>query len=67
MKNSKSYKNLEIFVLAKELAVKVHLEILHETDSLKKNIFEKLLYDYEELCAKLFNFLKAVIDGHRVS
>jgi general secretion pathway protein G len=32
MKNSKSYKNLEIFVLAKELAVKVHLEILHETD-----------------------------------
>lgn len=127
MKKSKSYKDLEIFVLAKELSVKihrltleelpkfemyeegnqirrssksivsnivegfgrrryknefiqfltydiascdetkVHLEILHETGSLKKDIFEELSYNYEELCSKLFNFRKAVIGGHRAS
>ena len=127
MQKSKSYKDLKIFVLAKELSVKihrltleefpkfemyeegnqirrssksivsnivegfgrrryknefiqfltyaiascdetkVHLEILHETGSLKKDIFEELSCNYEELCSKLFNFRKAVIEGHRAS
>lgn len=83
----KSYRDLEIFALAKELAVmihrltleellftyaiasgdetKAHLEMLHETGSLKKEVFEDLLHRYEELCAKLFNFREAVIKGHR--
>ena len=46
---------------------KVHLEILHETGSLKKDVFEELFKAYEELGAKLFNFREAVIKGHRAS
>lgn len=44
---------------------KVHLEILHETGSLEKGLFENLLERYEELGAKLLNFREAVIRGHR--
>ena len=46
---------------------KAHLEILHETGSLEKRLFENLLERYEELGAKLFNFREAVIRGHRTS
>ena len=46
---------------------KVHLEMLQETGSLKKDAFENLLCGYEELFAKLFNFREAVIKGHRAS
>lgn len=46
---------------------KVHLEMLQETGSLKKDVFENLLCGYEELFAKLFNFREAVIKGHRAS
>ena len=46
---------------------KAHLEMLHETESLNRNIFEDLFTGYEELGAKLFNFREAVIKGHRTS
>jgi four helix bundle protein len=46
---------------------KVHLEILRETGSLEKKLFENLFGRYEELGAKLFNFREAVIRGHRTS
>ncbi|MBM4055289.1 MAG: four helix bundle protein [Planctomycetes bacterium] len=44
---------------------KVHLELLYETGSLQKDIFEELIHRYEELFAKLFNFREAVIKNHR--
>ncbi len=46
---------------------KVHLEVLYETESLKKDIFEVLFHRYKELGAKLYNFREAVIKSHRVS
>lgn len=46
---------------------KVHLEMLYETGTLKKEIFDKLFYRYKELGAKLFNFREAVIKGHRTA
>jgi four helix bundle protein len=46
---------------------KAHLEMLYETDSLKKSRFENLLKNSEELGAKLFNFREAVIKGHLTS
>lgn len=44
---------------------KAHLEMLHETGSLKKDIFERLLQGYKEMGAKLFNFRESVIKSHR--
>ncbi|RLD96907.1 MAG: hypothetical protein DRI92_06515 [Aquificota bacterium] len=44
---------------------KVHLEMLCETGSLKKGVFEELIHEYEELGAKLFNFREAVIKNYR--
>jgi len=65
------YKNEFIQFLTYALAscdeTKVHLEMLHETGSLKKETFNGLLLRYEELGAKLFNFREAVIKGHRTS
>ena len=65
------YKNEFIQFLTYSIAscdeTKVHLEILHETGSLKKELFENLFDRYEELGAKLFNFREAVIRGHRTS
>lgn len=65
------YKNEFIHFLTYALApcdeTKVHLEMLHETGSLKKETFNGLLQRYEELGAKLFNFREAVIKGHRTS
>lgn len=65
----KRYKNEFIQFLTYAIAsgdeTKAHLEMLHETGSLKKEVFEDLLHRYEELCAKLFNFREAVIRGHR--
>jgi four helix bundle protein len=65
------YKNEFIQFLTYAIAscdeTKVHLEMLYETASLKKGIFEKLLQRYEELGAKLFNFRESVIKGHRAS
>ncbi len=46
---------------------KVHLEMLYETESLEKDIFERFFHRYEELGAKLYNFREAVIKSHRVS
>ncbi len=67
----KRYKNEFIHFLTYALAscdeTKVHLEMLHETGSLKKETFNGLLQRYEELGAKLFNFREAVIKGHRTS
>lgn len=64
------YKNEFIQFLTYAIAscdeTKVHLEILRETESLKKDIFEELFHGYEELGAKLFNFREAVIKSHRV-
>jgi four helix bundle protein len=65
------YKNDFIQFLTYAIAscdeTKVHLEILHETGSLKKELFEQVFDRYEELGAKLFNFREAVIKGHRTS
>ena len=65
------YKNEFIQFLTYAVAscdeTKVHLEMLYETGPLKKDIFDKLFYGYEELGAKLFNFRGAVIKGHRAS
>ncbi len=65
------YKNEFIQFLTYAVAscdeTKVHLELLYETGSLRKNFFDEFMYKYEELGAKLFNFREAVIKGHRVS
>ncbi len=65
------YKNEFIQFLKYSIAscdeTKVHLEILRETGSLEKELFENLIGRYEELGAKLFNFREAVIRGHRPS
>jgi four helix bundle protein len=65
------YKNEFIQFLTYSIAscdeTKVHLEILRETGSLEKEVFENLFDKYEELGAKLFNFREAVIRGHRTS
>ena len=46
---------------------KVHLEMLHETGSLKEDAFNTLIHSYEELGAKLYNFRKSVIRSHHAS
>jgi four helix bundle protein len=65
------YKNEFIQFLTYAVAscdeTKTHLEMLHETGSLKKESFNVLLQRYEELGAKLFNFREAVIKEHRPS
>jgi four helix bundle protein len=65
------YKNEFIQFLTYAVAscdeTEVHLEILCETGSLRKDNFEKLFCGYEELGVKLFNFREAVIKGHRAS
>ncbi|NWF93520.1 MAG: four helix bundle protein [Syntrophaceae bacterium] len=65
------YKNEFIQFLTYAVAsydeTKAHLEMLRETGSLKKDLFNVLLQRYEELGAKLFNFREAVIKGHRPS
>jgi four helix bundle protein len=67
----RKYKNEFVQILTYSIAscdeTKVHLEILRETGSLKKELFENLFDRYEELGAKLFNFREAVIRGHRTS
>ncbi len=63
------YKNEFIQFLTYSIAscdeTKVHLEILNETGSLKKDVFVELSQKYDELGAKLYNFREAVIKGHR--
>ncbi|KKO19361.1 MAG: hypothetical protein B6D35_15455 [Candidatus Brocadia sp. UTAMX2] len=63
------YKNEFILYLTYASAscdeTKVHLEMLNETRSIKKDLFEEMYPGYEELFAKLFNFREAVIRSHR--
>ncbi|HHT9115697.1 MAG TPA: four helix bundle protein [Candidatus Wunengus californicus] len=63
------YKNEFVLYLTYAIAscdeTKVHLEMLYETGSIKKDLFEELFHGYEELFAKLFNFREAVIKSHR--
>ena len=63
------YKNEFIQFLTYAVAscdeTKAHLEMLHETSSLKNGNFEKFYHGYEKLGAKLFNFREAVIKGHK--
>ena len=67
----KRYKNEFIQFLTYALAscdeTKVHLQLLYETESIKKTIFEDFFNRYEQLGAKVFNFREAVIKHHRVS
>jgi four helix bundle protein len=42
---------------------KYHLDILHETESLKKDRFEYFKNKYVELGRKIFNFRKSIIDS----
>jgi four helix bundle protein len=62
------YKNEFIQFLTYAVAscdeTKAHLEMLHETGSLKQDIFERLFQGYKEMGAKLFNFRESVIKGH---
>jgi len=63
------YKNEFVQFLTYAIAscdeTKVHLEMLHETGSLKSDAFNEIHSDYEILGAKLYNFREAVIKGHR--
>jgi four helix bundle protein len=65
------YKNEFIQFLTYAIAscdeTKLHLEVLYETGSLKKDFFKELFDSYEEIGAKLFNFRDAVIKRHRAS
>jgi four helix bundle protein len=65
------YKNEFIQFLTYAIAscdeTKGHLEILYETESLEKVLFEELFCRYLELGAKIFNFREAVIKNHYVS
>jgi four helix bundle protein len=67
----RKYKNEFILFLTYAVAscdeTKIHLEMLYETESLKKEIYEELTSGYEELWAKLFKFNEAVRRGHRES
>ena len=62
------YKNEFIRFLTYALAscdeTKGHLEILFQTESLSKTLYDELLGRYEKLGAKLYNFRQAVIDKH---
>lgn len=53
-RQKQSYKDIEIYTIAKELAVKVHRITLEELPKF-------------EMGAKQFNFRAAVIKNHRVS
>jgi len=46
---------------------KAHLEILFETGSINKKIFDSIYKSYEELGAKIYRFRAAVIERHRGS
>lgn len=47
---------------------KEHLELLHDTLSLHdKNLYENLVKKYEELGAKISNFIRSVEKGHLTS
>ena len=41
---------------------KYHLEILYETESLKKESFDYFIKRYEELGSKIYNFREAIIN-----
>ena len=45
---------------------KGHLEILYETESLSKGVFNELYAEYQKVGAKLYNFREAVIEKHNV-
>ena len=63
------YKNEFILFLTYAISscdeTKAHLEMLYETGSMGKDLFDELYPDYEELFAKIFNFREAVIKSHR--
>jgi four helix bundle protein len=64
----KRYKNEFVKFLTYALAscdeTKLHLEILHETNSLKEGAYKKLLQEYEKLGSKIYNFRETVINKH---
>ncbi len=45
---------------------KVHIEMLYETGSLKKEIYQELFQEYEKLGSKIFNFRETVTKKHNV-
>jgi four helix bundle protein len=57
------YAQFLTYALASCDETKYHLRMLYETNSLKKEKYERFLTRYNELGRKLFNFRKAVIDG----
>ena len=66
MKAFQTYKDLEIYQLSHDLAIKIHLKILYEAEALKDNdIFDNFIQRYEELGRKIHNFIKAVESGHK--
>ena len=65
------YKNDFVLFLTYAVAscdeTKCHLELLHETGSLKRESFQELYDGYKTLGAKLYNFRASVEANHRVS
>lgn len=64
----RKYKNEFIQFLTYALAscdeTKAHLEILYETNSIKKDTYQELFQGYERLGSKIFNFRETVIEKH---
>lgn len=62
------YKNEFVQFLTYALAscdeTKGHLELLLETGSLSRDLFQELYANYEELGAKLYNFRETVLQRH---
>ena len=65
------YKNDFVLFLTYAVAscdeTKCHLELLYETGSLKRELFQDLHESYKMLGAKLYNFRASVEENHRVS
>lgn len=55
------------YALASCDETKAHLDMLYETGNITKETHQDIYSGYEELWAKLYNFRKAVTEGHRVS
>ncbi len=64
------YKNEFIQFLTYAIAscdeTKGHLEMLYQTESISKALFDELYASYEKLGSKLYNFRESVIKKHNI-
>ena len=64
-KNKKEFLQYLSRAYASATETKEHLELLFETKSLNDEaLFNKFVEEYELLCAKIFRFIKAVMEEH---